>query len=600
MKKATKGILVGACSFCLLLGGFVGGVYAKASERNYLTVNYGEKTTTAFQGQTVEVAKVTPVYPDKVEYVFYTLLAPDGTRVTVEDGDFEALQAGEYTVLISIVGKDGNTNVESYTVSVSKSAKPVATTLPVVPTAFIEGFSYTVPEAAFTDYNLSTPDEVAYAVALIDEDGAESVITGEFLPSVRLHENCVQLKYTATSSVTGQTEALIYSVPVLKAITEDEWGDKYYAFDKMFVTEGVTSSDLEETGALFYGENDFKISYANALNASLSVDFASVVGYDNFQSVVFTLTDYVDESVAVSVEIASLNAEQSRVTLNSAVSTTVRGSFKDYNSGFMLVYDNQSFEVANALGDAVGAFKTDLNGKPFKGFPSNLVRLTAEIKSVYGSSAIKIANINGQYMNATKNTDRIAPTLFLEKEMQVRYAFGETVTLPKAIGVDVVSPNVEVSVNVTAPDGNVVSSLNGVSLWEAEAGVENAFNAAQLGEYVVQYIAADESGNKFTATYYTVYVVDKIAPVLALKSTVKSDVTVGDELTIPEIEYSDDLTATEDLYVIITLNTPKGNFERLEVGSKFKFEIAGTYHLCFTVIDSFKNMTTVERIIVCK
>ena len=75
---------------------------------------------------------------------------------------------------------------------------------------------------------------------------------------------------------------------------------------------------------------------------------------------------------------------------------------------------------------------------------------------------------------------------------------------------------------------------------------------------------------------------------------------LGEELTIPQIEYADDLTKTEDLYVMITLNTPKGNFESLKVGSKVKFEVAGTYHLCFTVIDSFKNMTTVERIIVCK
>ena len=239
MKKATKGILVGACSFCLMLGGFVGGVYAKASEKSYLTVNCGEKTTTAFQGQTVEIAEVVPVYPDKVEYIFYTLLMPDGTRVSIENGAFEALQAGEYTVLISIVGKDGKTNVESYAVNVTKSEKPVVTEFPVVPTAFIEGFSYTVPEATFTDYNLQTPDEVAYTTVFVDENGAESLITGEFSPAVRLHENCVQLKYTATSSATGETEELIYSVPVLKAITEDEWGDKFYAFDKMFVTEGV-------------------------------------------------------------------------------------------------------------------------------------------------------------------------------------------------------------------------------------------------------------------------------------------------------------------------------------------------------------------------
>lgn len=599
MKKATKGILIGACSFCLLLGGFVGGVHANASEKNYLAVNYEKKTVTAFQGQTVELAKVTPIYPDKVEYVFYTLLMPDGTRVSVENGLFKASQAGEYTVLISVVGKDGKTNVESYAVNVTKSAKPVITEFPVVPTAFIEGFSYTVPEATFTDYNLQMPDEVAYTTVFVDENGAESLITGEFSPSVRLHENCVQLKYTATSSVTEETEELIYSVPVLKAITEDEWGDKFYAFDKMFATEGVTSSGLEETGAVFYGENDFKIAYANPLDSSFSVDFTSVAGYDNFHSVVFTLTDYVDDSVSFTLEITPIDAEQSRVTINSTISSVVKGSFKDYNGGFMLVYDNQSFEIINAFGK-VGEVKTNTNGEPFTGFASNLVRLTVQTKGVYGTSAIKISNINGQYMNAMKNTDRIAPTLFLEKEMQVRYGVGEKVTLPKAIGVDVVCPNVEMSVSVTAPDGNVAVSLENESLFELNINEEKYFQATQLGEYIVQYVATDENGNKFTATYYTIYIVDKVAPSLALKSAVKSDVSLGEEITIPQIEYADDLTKPEELYVIITLNTPKGNFERLEAGATVKFEVAGTYHLCFTVIDSFKNMTTVERIIVCK
>lgn len=600
MKKTTKALLIGVCSLGLLFGGFAGGVYAMANEKNYLTIDYNEKTTEAFQGQKVELATVVPVFPNKVDYIFYTVVAPDGTRFEVSEDEFLVSQTGEYTVLISVVGNDGATSVDSYTISVTKSEKPIVTEAPIIPTAFIEGFKYEVPKAVFTDYNPQTPTEVVYTTSLIDEDGKESVLTEEFSPSARIHESCVQLKYIAKSTITGKEEVLLYEVPVLKAVKEDEWEEKYYDFDKMFVTEGVISSTLEQTGVVFYGENDFQSTYANALNASLSVNFTSIAGYDNFKSVVFTLTDYIDESVQLLIEVAPISDEESRVTFNSTISAVIKGSIKDYSSGFLLVYDNETLEVANALGDVVGVVEMDLKGKPFKGFPSNLVRMKVEAKGVYGDSAIKISHINGQNMNSTRKVDKIAPYLVLEKEMQLRYGVGENVILPKAIGIDVMSPNVEVSVNVTAPDGNPVMALNGVSLWEADASVENTFKATLVGEYVVQYIATDISHNKFSATYYTVYAVDNTPPMVTLKGVVKSEVALGAELTVPQIEYSDDLTKTEDLYVLITLNHARGNFERVEVGSKIKFEIAGTYHLCFTVIDSFKNMTTIERIIVCK
>ena len=601
MMTLKKKITIAMLSACTFVFGAFGVSVANADTQNWLAVRYGEKQKTAFLGEEATLAEVMPVYPDKVDRIVFSVESPDGNTVAHDGNTFEITQTGEYSVFVCVVGKDGKTYAETYKVSASTSEKPIVKQAPTMPVAFLEGSAYDAPEAVFVDYNTAKPETVEYEVFVIDEDGNQTQVTDRLEPTVTLHGTEITLKYVAKSSVTNEEQVLEYDVPVLKAFTLDEDLYREYSYDKMFVTESVETSATTEIGATFYGKSDFTATYANKLYGDWSIVLKSMEGKVNFASVVVTVSDFKDKNCYHTFEFSAIDDETSNLVVNGSSRFTVAGSILNFGSGLGLYYGGAFKTISDSNGSSITGLTTTALGAKFDGFKSGFVTIKVEAKGVSSDSVLAVTNINVQSFTRANRYDMFSPYIIPSVELVVKNNLNARVYVPKALAYDVVDPDVYAGITIYAPNGDVVTAIDGTLLYEATANTDYYFIADQVGEYTLQYFASDVNENTYDFGYYTVYVVDTIAPTLTLNSYLKTSVSVGETVVIPKLTYSDNLTATAELKVLITVTLPNGlSYKTVKSGDSFKFETKGTYYVRYTVVDSFYNMTTITQVIECK
>ncbi len=600
MKKIKKNLLVAALVCGGVLTGSIGVAIAQAEPNNWLAVRYEEKQTSAFVGERAELATVNPVYPNMVESVFFSVRDPKGQLVELDGSDFAVNEVGEYSVFVCVVGKDGATYAESYVLAATKSTAPIATVAPVMPVAFLEGSEYAVPSAIFTDYNTDTPSVVDYKVYLIGEDGEETAIEQTLSPDVSLHGAEIGLKYVSKSSVTGQEIVLQYDVPVLESYSVDEYGDRVYAYEKMFKTVGVESSEHTQKGATFFGNGDYSFAFANKLHASFSVSLASLENYVNFESVTVKLTDANNPKECITLQTANDKNTKTTLQLNGGMTFSVNGSWKDFEKGIAFYFDNKTCVLEDTDGAAITTVSTTASGEPFTGFSSGFVNVEVQVNGASSTSAVTVVNLNGHGMAIGSEYDSILPYVVPAKEFPVKNAQGEKLIIPKALGYDVVDPNVFAGITVYLPDGEIAKTTDGVNLFEVEANTDFEILLEQIGEYTIQYYAEDVNGNSYDYGYYTAVVLDIVAPEISVPNMMKLEVAVGEELTVPNVVCSDNVTAEEDIAVWVSVICPHGEHVWLKVGDKFKFDQTGVYYVRYTVMDENHNIATVEQTVSCK
>jgi hypothetical protein len=369
----------------------------------------------------------------------------------------------------------------------------------------------------------------------------------------------------------------------------------------MFVTEGVESSATTNLGATFYGKNDFAFEFANNLQASFAMTLKSQANYDNFSSLLITVTDAYDADCYLTFETTAIDNAKSKLVVNGSSVFTMVGSMKNFGSGFVLTFNNNTLKLSDASAAVILALKSTAIGEPFAGFVSGFVSVKVEVKGVTAQTAVAVNAFNAHSFTEENRYDMISPYIVPAQELSLKNSRNSTITVPKALAYDVVDPDVYAGITVYAPNGDVVTATDGTFLFEAPADKDYQIVLTSLGEYTLQYFASDVSDNSFDYGYYTIFAVDTTAPVITMKSYLKSEVKVGDELTIPEFSYSDDSSKTEDIKVMITVTLPQEmSYQIVEMGQKFKFEQKGVYYVRFTVVDDFFNFTTVEQIVVCK
>ena len=78
----------------------------------------------------------------------------------------------------------------------------------------------------------------------------------------------------------------------------------------------------------------------------------------------------------------------------------------------------------------------------------------------------------------------------------------------------------------------------------------------------------------------------------------KKTVKVGEEITLPKAEITDNDTAADKIlsYVYVL----KGNFRKELVGEIYKFTEAGEYKIRYVAYDANQNYTVVEFTVICK
>ena len=595
---SKKKITIFALVCCFLIASLACVASAFANSINWLAVSYSIKQEQAFVGQSVELPTVSPVYPDRVEKIYFSVISPSGKFVETDGVTFFVDEQGDYNVSICVFGVDKNSYVESYSVTAIKSDKPVLSLNPAVPLAFLEGSEYIVPAVRFTDYNTSNPTDVPYDVYMVDEFGNETLLNQKIIPSVELHGAKIGLKYVATSSATSKTETAEFFVPVLKTFTLDEYNQRVYSYDKLFVTTSIQSSETTPIGATFYGSSDFSMNYANKVDASFSVSFKSELNKINFRSVTVTATDFENPYEKINIEI--FNSASTTISINGGVAVPANGGFNDFRKGVSVNFNNQTLVLNDVDGQRLGVIDETVYGAKFSGFSSDFVLLEISVNTVSSSSTLAVQEINGhKFSSGSEQVDYILPFVKPETDFPAKNVLNDVITISKAWSIDVIDPVCKTYITVYDAEGNTATSVDGVDLYEADGTISYDVLLDQVGEYTVQYIAEDISGNRYDYAYYSVFVLDVLGPTISV-NPISATVSLGKEVSMPKITVSDNDTDSKDIIVWATINRPDGRCNYIEIGGKFKFDKAGVYFIRYSAIDKNNNITTVEYQVICK
>ena len=369
----------------------------------------------------------------------------------------------------------------------------------------------------------------------------------------------------------------------------------------MFITSNVESIVSAEKGVNFYGTEEFSVSYANNLNADFNISMMSEENLTNFETLKVTLTDSLNENQFITLEYTCETAGTSKVKVNGGNEFPVNGSFRDYSKGFALSFSQLTLKLFDSESKLVTTIKKTASGADFNGFDSQLIKLKIEIKGLSGRSLIQINEINGHGFNMENDgLDTTLPFVFPEKDFIYKNNVGDVILLSRALAMDVIDPSINSLVSVYDPDGNVVKDKNGLDLYEVDASIDYEFIANFVGTYTIQYVAEDASYNSYNYGYYSIYIIDTVAPSITLKESLQTEVSVGGKIKLPEVDVSDDSTEIKDIFVFVTVSGGSKGIQYVRPNTEITFEEKGRYHIRFTAVDASNNIATVEYLVDCK
>ncbi len=172
----------------------------------------------------------------------------------------------------------------------------------------------------------------------------------------------------------------------------------------------------------------------------------------------------------------------------------------------------------------------------------------------------------------------------------------------RAICGDVFAPNVSVTVSVYGPNQEILFDESGLKLENVSADREYRIKLAEYGVYNVRYTAREENWvdnyKNFTA-YITVS--DEISPIIEITSSYTKEVKVGENIILPDVKVTDNLTAEDKITIMRYVVNSEGRYIILKGGSNSLVATrSGVYTVCITAMDEAGNTATVTFEVVVK
>ncbi len=537
-----------------------------------------------YVGVKTPIARVMPTDTRAELYSFGVIDTATGKQVETDGYNFVPKKAGAYKCIFAYyVGEDRMTY--SYDVTATVKDGPVFESEPALPTAFVSGSAYTLPKTVAKDFTDGEKD-LAVEVTAKYGSGSPVALGGTFTPDISSGSE-VTLEFKATSG--GKNVSFVKTVPVVKAFNENGSVNT----ENLFITRGVSSKAFveksDEKRLRFSAMGDAEIKFANSLvgnGLELELGFGDNV---HAEGLLVTVESVADPSVKLTLEFRKgrIAAGTGKIVLNGKNEKT----FEYQEDGRLYMSVNTiDKRLVGEGGNLLFDIKEDVLGGEFNGFPGGLVRVSFELKGVYGTADMDLFRINRQLFNEPE-FDLIAPTLFTN-DISGEYSVGDTIVTSRAIAVDVLDPVATVTVSVTL-DGETVNDINGNPLRRVDCSNGIAFKPTESGYYMVTYNVLDSSGNTSSANHKIIDVYDVEAPVIA-DADVPSSVKAGESFTMPEFTATDN-DGAENVTVSVAILYPTAEMYTVVIGkgkteaTSVKLNNAGKYTVKVYAVDEWGN-----------
>ena len=229
----------------------------------------------------------------------------------------------------------------------------------------------------------------------------------------------------------------------------------------------------------------------------------------------------------------------------------------------------------------------------FAGFPSKKVFVSFTLKNLTGAFVVQVAQINNHQL--TSRADGVDPSIYFEGIVaNTVYAKQDLITIPRFYVEDVVDIMPSFEMSVKDPDGNFVTSVDGVKL-DGTQDLTRSYEVrvTQVGVYKCWYKVQDYSDNG-GRTYLINYAVQDSTPPTVSLSTAKIEYSVGDTVTIASVDATDD--ESDECAVETFVKTPSNHYKVLH-DDTFEATEAGEYIVFYFVYDADRNLTVVKYIV---
>ena len=526
----------------------------------------------------------------------------NGEKTVITGEYFKPASVGTYKINVVATDYVGRSVSEEYEVVVTASTKPIFDSDPVLPKYIISGRTYTLDPFYADDYRSGEHESVLTTLYYTDEVVTDKKVEagGSFTPLVTTNGAKIKLKF----KVEGTTAVLEKEVYTVYGNKDNDITNNLQ-MTNFFVGDGVELSQQSQSIRVIANKANASWEFANKLvGEGLKFQFTADPSSSNFAAIKFTLTDGLDDNVAVEFCIYRDATNNGAYMLDeNGLRTAVLSSFaQGANNAFTVVYEGLFAKVGTT---AVRIPKT-ISGEEFTGFPSGYAYLKVGfVEAVAGQALYDIVSVNGHNM-VKINYDQGKPTVSLIGEYGDGEAQGKYVLLPSAVVADTVEPISYCTLTVKDPNGAIVTGYyNGqsIALNKVDPSVRYQIWTSIIGDYSVSFEAADATHKyKNTTTYtYKLKVEDRNAPTIAFDAQFQDEISLGQTIIVPQFTVGDDTKLLRsDIYVttqggvVYTLQSTKLSSTSQDGlgGVGFKPMYRGNYTVKVIVTDSNNNQTT--------
>ncbi len=553
----------------------------------------GEYVTDCFYGKSFDVAEFEPVvYSGKPRV--NVQIRNNGVVVEENVETFRPTKPGKYRVAYQITDYIGQTYEIGYDVNVTYSIDPLLDIVPTIPSGFIVGqtHSFKAPQA-YDYYTRQGECDIIDAKITVDEgNGAVTLSSNSYTPSAGVDSVDVKFIY---QTVNGKTVIAYDDVPVVevKSLSTD--------FVKYFVTsDGVTIEQISDSMVAWFNSNATmsfikEIPIEETFTFNIYQDTYKV--YNNASKINYK---FIDTAIPDNVLLLSFikDGDAIKMSINDGISYSVQGSFSDPKEQISFL-----FNCVNDLIEINGQkikIKSFLSGNDFTGFTQNKAYLEISVEGVeQGKTAfgLKMLSIAGQSLVAIR--DLQSPILFVEENQKLFHEINSTTKTAIAYATDVLS-STKTLYTVFDPEGEVVTSVDGILLQNIPSDVVYEFMFTKYGNYRTVYTAKD--GNNRESIREVFYqVIDTIAPELSVKK-LSISCKVDELVELPTATFSDNLSSIDNLSVAMYYLDPEFRIYQVEdvyvfdgtISATFTFNIAGEWKISYYVVDEASNIAKVD------
>jgi hypothetical protein len=340
------------------------------------------------------------------------------------------------------------------------------------------------------------------------------------------------------------------------------------------------TNTLSFVNSLFY--NKFVFEY------KIDTDYAEYTSFD------IILTDVKDPTFKNVITVGT-NGAITYLSVNGGTQYTCNRTFgaDAFNT---IAYDNATKRLLLCNVNIV----VDLD------CPSKRYYLDVQFNGIYGNAGMLIRTINNQKLLGDAHFDSNVPEINITRTVG-SYTVGDILTIHAPDYTDIISPIDLTTVKYIVKYGDTaIKSVDGVLL----DGTNNAFKDVQikldmLGEYSVQYMATDISGQQVSGKYFFT-ATDSVDPVIVLADFIEGatyQIKLGQKFTI-DYEVSDNLSANEDLIVSVmcynltsyeTSHYDRTGMDEFQIGSTTFFIVEeGMHQIDVYCRDAAGNATVVS------